>query len=64
MNYIELLEAKRHTLGSFGFDPVWMPDRAFDFKKAIIEKAVRKGRIGVFADTGLEIGRASCRERV
>lgn len=53
MNYIELLEAKRHTLGSFGFDPVWMPDRAFDFQKAIIEKAVRKGRIGVFADTGL-----------
>lgn len=53
MNYIELLEAKRHTLGSFGFEPVWMPDRAFDFQKAIIEKAVRKGRIGVFADTGL-----------
>lgn len=53
MNYIEFLEAKRHTLGSFGFEPVWMPDRAFDFQKAIIEKAVRKGRIGVFADTGL-----------
>lgn len=53
MNYIELLEAKRHTLGSFGFEPVWMPERAFDFQKAIIEKAVRKGRIGVFADTGL-----------
>lgn len=33
MNYIELLEAKRHTLGSFGFDPVWMPDRAFDFQR-------------------------------
>jgi len=26
---------------------------AFDFQKFIIEKAVRKGRIGVFADTGL-----------
>lgn len=53
MNYLELLESKRHTLGSFGFEPVWMPDCAFDFQKAIIEKAVRKGRIGVFADTGL-----------
>jgi hypothetical protein len=30
-----------------------MPDCAFDFQKAIIEKSVRKGRIGVFADTGL-----------
>lgn len=53
MNYLELLESKRHTLGSFGFEPVWMPDCAFDFQKAIIEKAVKKGRIGVFADTGL-----------
>lgn len=53
MNYLELLESKRHTLGSFGFEPVWMPDCAFDFQKAIIEKSVRKGRIGVFADTGL-----------
>lgn len=53
MNYLELLESKRHTLGSFGFEPVWMPDCAFDFQKAIIEKAVRKVRIGVFADTGL-----------
>lgn len=53
MNYIELLEAKRHTLGSFGFEPVWMPECAFGFQEAIIAKAVRKGRIGVFADTGL-----------
>ena len=53
MNYLELLEAKRHTLGAFGFEPVWMPECAFGFQKSIIEKAVRKGRIGVFADTGL-----------
>jgi hypothetical protein len=32
---------------------IWIPDRAFDFQAHIIDKAVRKGRIGVFADTGL-----------
>lgn len=30
-----------------------MPESAFDFQQSIITKAVRKGRIGMFADTGL-----------
>ncbi len=51
--YAAFLEGKRHTTGDHGFDPVWMPDSAFDFQEHIITKAVRKGRIGVFADTGL-----------
>ena len=38
MEYEEFVASKRHTLGSFGFDPLWMPDGAFDFQKAIIEK--------------------------
>lgn len=53
MDYMSFLESKRHTTGEFGFEPVWMPDGAFDFQRHIITKAVRKGRIGVFADTGL-----------
>lgn len=53
MNYKEFIEAKKHTLPGYGFEPKWMPDRAFDFQRFIIEKAVRKGRIGIFADTGL-----------
>lgn len=53
MDYADFINAKRHTSGSFGFEPVWMPDSAFDFQKAIITKAIQKGRIGVFADTGL-----------
>lgn len=53
MEYAEFIAAKKHTLGSFGFDPSWMPYGAFDFQQAIITKAVRKGRIGMFADTGL-----------
>lgn len=53
MDYAAFIASKKHTLGSFGFDPVWMPSGVFDFQQHIIEKAVRKGRIGLFADTGL-----------
>lgn len=51
--YAEFIAAKRHTLGGHGFAPEWFPDCAFDFQRHIIDKAVRKGRIGIFADTGL-----------
>jgi len=52
-NYLEFLEKKKHLLGEFGFEPNFYPDIAFDFQKHIIEKAVRKGRMAIFADTGL-----------
>ena len=52
-NYLEFLEKKRHSIGDFGFKPNYIPEIAFDFQKFIIEKAVLKGRIAVFADTGL-----------
>ena len=52
-DYQIFLERKRHSIGEFGFDPVYMPDMAFDFQEYIIDKAVRKGRMAVFADTGL-----------
>lgn len=52
-NYQEFINSKKHLLGNFGFEPNYVPDIAFDFQKHIIEKAIRKGRIGVFADTGL-----------
>ena len=51
--YQDFLESKRHTIGNFGFEPTWFPDIAFDFQKYVIEKAVRKGRIAPFLDTGL-----------
>ena len=53
MHYKDFLETKKHSLGSFGFEPNFIPDMAFDFQKEIIERATRKGRIAVFADTGL-----------
>lgn len=52
-DYLDFLEKKRHTIGEFGFDPLWFPDCAFDFQKHVIEKSVRKGRIANFLDTGL-----------
>jgi hypothetical protein len=52
-DYEKFIENKRHLLGSFGFEPNYIPKMAFDFQKFIIEKAIRKGRTAVFADTGL-----------
>ena len=53
MKYEEFLESKRHSIGEFGFDANFIPDIAFDFQKYVIEKAVAKGRVAVFLDTGL-----------
>ena len=53
MKYKEFLESKKHLLGSFGFEPNFIPDMAFDFQKEIIKRACLKGRMAVFADTGL-----------
>jgi hypothetical protein len=53
MSYKQFIQNKRHSIGNFGFSPLWMPDCAFDFQEFVIDKAVTKGRMGVFADTGL-----------
>jgi len=53
VNYLDFLLAKTHSANEFGFDPVWMPDFAFDFQSALIEWACRKGRSAIFADCGL-----------
>ena len=52
-DYQEFLSKKKHLIGDFGFNPNFIPDMAFDFQRAIIERAVKKGRIAIFADTGL-----------
>lgn len=51
--YLEFLEQKRHSIGDQGFEAKYYPEKAFDFQRHIIQKAVRKGRMAVFADTGL-----------
>jgi len=52
-DYTKFLENKKHLLGSFGFEPNFIPDMAFDFQREIIKRATLKGRMAVFADTGL-----------
>lgn len=53
MKYNRFLETKRHLIGEFGFDPVYMPDAAFDFQQHIVNRAVKKGRMAIFVDTGM-----------
>ncbi len=53
MDYNQFLLSKKHSASNSGFGPVYMPDIAFDFQEHIIRKAVKKGRMAVFADTGL-----------
>jgi hypothetical protein len=52
-DYQEFIERKTHLAGDHGFDPLFMPDQAFDFQRHLIEWAVRKGRAAIFADCGL-----------
>jgi hypothetical protein len=53
MEYKDFIQNKKHSISNFGFEANYIPDIAFDFQKFIIEKAIRKGRIAIFADTGL-----------
>jgi hypothetical protein len=53
MNYEDFIKNKKHSIGNFGFEANYIPDIAFDFQKYIIEKAITKGRMAIFADTGL-----------
>lgn len=53
MKYNDFVQQKKHSIGNFGFEANYIPDIAFDFQKHIIEKAIQKGRMAIFADTGL-----------
>lgn len=53
MEYHEFLSKKEHLSGEFGFSPTYMPDILFDFQRALVEWACRKGRAAIFADCGL-----------
>lgn len=53
MEYAEFLERKQQRAPDHGFAPLWMPDQLFDFQRALVEWAQRKGRAALFADCGL-----------
>jgi hypothetical protein len=52
-DYAAFIHRKSQLGGFHGFDPLWIPDFLFDFQKALVTWAVRKGRAAIFADCGL-----------
>lgn len=52
-SYQAFLESKRHSVQNFGIEPLWMPDKMFDYQKYAAEYTIRKGRCANFLDTGL-----------
>jgi len=53
MKYETFIKQKKHSTNNYGFDATFIPDIAFDFQAEIIQRAVKKGRIAAFVDTGL-----------
>lgn len=53
MKYETFIKQKKHSTNNFGFDATFIPDIAFDFQAEILQRAVKKGRIAAFVDTGL-----------
>ena len=52
-DYDRFIKAKAATSTPVGFDPQDMGGDLFDFQRAIVEWACRRGRAAIFADTGL-----------
>lgn len=53
MDYKEYIENKGHYSGNSGFDPLYIPDKMFEFQKFLLRWSVNMGRSAVFADCGL-----------
>ena len=51
--YSEFINRKSHEGADAGFEPTFMPSGLFDFQRAMVEYAVRKGRAALFEDCGL-----------
>lgn len=52
MSYQEFLEGKANASDMAGFAPPWLPEFLFDFQRALVEWAVRKGRAALMCDCG------------
>ena len=53
MNYEEFIQSKKHSTINYGITPTYFNDNLFDFQRHIAEYAIKKGRCGIFLDTGL-----------
>lgn len=53
MNYDDFIRSKSETVPPTGFAPTSINPSLFDFQRAIVDWACRRGRAAIFADTGL-----------
>lgn len=53
MEYEEFLKSKRHIGIKYGINPIYIPNKMFDFQRHITTYAIEKGRCAGFIDTGL-----------
>lgn len=53
MKYEDFIESKRKQEKPTGHQPGTLNAHLFDFQRVIVEWAIRRGRCGIFADTGL-----------
>lgn len=51
--YRGFIEGKSQFTNDNGFDPLFMPNKAFDFQKHLIEWQVNRGRAAILADCGM-----------
>ena len=53
MNYTEFLENKQKKIIESGFEVDNLNENLFDFQEFIVKRAIKAGKYGIFADTGL-----------
>ena len=53
LDYRDFLTRKSQAAGDGGFEPLWIPEQAFDFQQSLIDWSLRKGRALIAADTGM-----------
>lgn len=51
--YAAFIASKSQLDGDHGFDPEFLPEWMFDFQRALVAWACRKGRAAIFADCGM-----------
>lgn len=51
--YQDFITEKVNSGADSGFEPTFMPSQLFDFQRAMVEYAVRKGRAALFEDCGM-----------
>jgi hypothetical protein len=53
MKYQDFIANRKQSIAGVGIEASWVPESAFDFQSHIIKRALAKGRVGIFLDTGL-----------